>query len=1750
MKKMLTSITLVMLITQQVFAATNPLLDPTKKSSTIVDIGYNHEKIPVATTIPKTLIDIPALSREIDKNILMKDRIVDTKDCLTDDNGFETCPTNTETCQGNLVYNEGTATPHSGHTEVSAINRGFNISDATTACNDHFLSAMFVHVPSQNLIQVLYLNASPSLALGAGCSSKYTTAKFPNVNIPAGGPITISINSSGAGCSDNSVSKTLTGMPVAARELTGAELFSMAQSNGIVKNSGTKMSNVDLTYYDYNVAYCNAGGAQYPTVTIQSSTIVYECPNSNYTLVNTDRCKIDYTYYTYTCPSTAGENNANITWADVNAGGSWYGPVNAGGDCGAVGVADGGICGGATAATPPSTNCFRTSYSCPSDPTKDCAKISNNGAVGTNIFSGYQYAAGDATQHTKTLNKDFTCPNGGTYDSTKKACFIGKEFVCVNSGYTYDRFIGQCVADAVCNDNWNPATNKCESIPTIDCPTGFTYNTITMNCDKKQDCAVGTLNTTTNLCESTPNCGTDPSWRYDSATMLCYKDLDTANKLYQEIKPSLQRTVSNTVNSTAYAFTSTDLGSATFGGWIGNYKVNVGVLNYKFYTPVAGTYKFTYEVDDAGDVIIDGITIINASGWSSVFTATMYLNVGEHTIQLTGHDIYGGPRGQALVIQDSANNIIWNTRTGQPNVLITTTNIVNYCDPAPEYQLVNNSLCYFDYNSYSICPTGYTFNTTYDICYKSTGQEILETRMYQKQPSCQGGGVFNNSNRMCELNPTCFNGTINNTNHTCNTNETNICNAPTIAVNGLDFVGGIWTPRISGYDTLCANSNLCPNGGTQTTINDIAMCVSPKTVACPEGYIPNPQGSGECLSSPVCPEGYIPDGANCKLTYNWSTYTCPTGWQGPVEPGADCNGSCNEDGCWCNMPNSPANNCKTLLNVSTSGTYTTMEKRDMEKHIIRGTSFSPEDLGEFRDMSCGSDCAYYINKITGNGNNICFEKKNGEKKCLPVDNCYFTGEITPNSDTPNDFIKTLSLIDPHTLRSNYEIEMGDLGLPATCRIGTYNPVTKKCDGVMPLTSWTIEGNPSSGAWSLRTMEGEQEFYQELNLLNTMYMYPDKLNNSYTISGQIKPRTQHQNSIGLVFGWESDSSMYLIDWGSQSYWCNYYSNCGLNLNGMSYGALNLIKVNSSNEAYGTYMRQNSDLLANNMSPNWNAGNWYNISATINGGNVKVFIDGTMYLDYTLPNGAVFPEGRVGFFNLSTPDVSYRRFRVSNMEPECAAGTFFDTRDSHCHAYSCAPGYTLDYNTNTCAQSITSTCRMNGHVGWTGRQGGISSLGAGGMKTTVALLQATGNASYNSNNNWQGFNIANMAVKLSDGFWYVVDQVKDPAGNVLPRGTIPSSVKLIDKSFYQIMDTNPNTLTCKFNGVQVNGYCGNSIKMILPETKMTVLAFSDIESIIGLDSVTADNTFNLNVAIGSNSFAYSGVKRIPEKNLEGLLNLVLEPEYDTYLSNKLDFWDSFVDKDIGFLEFIREVKSEDRADNFVPENVIPYDMLAEGFTVNEYVPDISGVLYVKPTKTDSVACNAFANKLGGSIVSISSFPVDLQPFAYTRGIGEVGACAIKTNNIPASFDFVNFAIRKNFYTGGFEYKCSPYTCSNHECATATCVTETIGGTNMQNGVVTSSQTVTYQGTILPDSLKPTDPTICTNQVCDAKLNYVRQCGREVGCEQRANVTFDSVNNKCLESYCDNGGVLNTSTNTCQSFKCPYGTIENAAGACVRP
>lgn len=97
----------------------------------------------------------------------------------------------------------------------------------------------------------------------------------------------------------------------------------------------------------------------------------------------------------------------------------------------------------------------------------------------------------------------------------------------------------------------------------------------------------------------------------------------------------------------------------TYGVWGGGQDYTTTV-NF----PVDGTYTFRYSVDNYGTFYLDGSPVISRSGeynYTSIYTATVYVTAGDHTVRVTGYNI-SGPAGVAAQILTPDSSNLWNTR--------------------------------------------------------------------------------------------------------------------------------------------------------------------------------------------------------------------------------------------------------------------------------------------------------------------------------------------------------------------------------------------------------------------------------------------------------------------------------------------------------------------------------------------------------------------------------------------------------------------------------------------------------------------------------------------------------------------------------------------------------------------------------------------------------------------------------------------------------------------------------------------------------------------------------------------------------------------------------------------------------------------------------------------------------------------------------------------------------------------------------
>lgn len=98
----------------------------------------------------------------------------------------------------------------------------------------------------------------------------------------------------------------------------------------------------------------------------------------------------------------------------------------------------------------------------------------------------------------------------------------------------------------------------------------------------------------------------------------------------------------------------------TYGVWGGGQDYTVS-LNF----PVTGSYTFNFSVDNYGSVLLDGTAIITRTGefnYGSVFTTTVSVSAGVHTVRVLGYNI-SGPAGVAAQVVKPDTSELWNTRT-------------------------------------------------------------------------------------------------------------------------------------------------------------------------------------------------------------------------------------------------------------------------------------------------------------------------------------------------------------------------------------------------------------------------------------------------------------------------------------------------------------------------------------------------------------------------------------------------------------------------------------------------------------------------------------------------------------------------------------------------------------------------------------------------------------------------------------------------------------------------------------------------------------------------------------------------------------------------------------------------------------------------------------------------------------------------------------------------------------------------------
>ena len=447
--------------------------------------------------------------------------------------------------------------------------------------------------------------------------------------------------------------------------------------------------------------------------------------------------------------------------------------------------------------------------------------------------------------------------------------------------------------------------------------------------------------------------------------------------------------------------------------------------------------------------------------------------------------------------------------------------------------------------------------------------------------------------------------------------------------------------------------------------------------------------NGKCVADAFCDEGYILTAlGTCELNYTYNKYFCSDGFD-IVQEGFDCFGTCLTNNCECNSATPPTNNCsKDALSDSDN---ITKQVRKIRTHPVSG-ALDASEYGKNKNYACGGTCDFNVNSITGDGDEICFEKINGTSSCLKVEGCTFVGNIYNSGNE----IHELNIVDNHTITVDkynepFQVQNSDT---LTCIAGTtYNRSTKQCEGRGEFNNWNQEGAATAGDWEVR--DGGLTIYQKINGQPTYYVSDIVYQDNVTFEGRIKVDTDSDDDyVGFVFGFENTSNYFLM-----------YSSRDINDPTVGTG-------NGTHKGDTIFLKRYVNGVATTLVSHANYRGWRAFENNLVvikyiDNTIVITINGDEQINYIDENIEKFPSGRIGFYNLSQGKVQYSGFKIES-SPTCASGFEWREVERSCIKDVIDNGNPFPYG------AITSTCKMNGHVGWINREEGIVSVVPDGDK----------------------------------------------------------------------------------------------------------------------------------------------------------------------------------------------------------------------------------------------------------------------------------------------------------------------------------------------------------------------------------------------------------------------------------------------------
>lgn len=912
----------------------------------------------------------------------------------------------------------------------------------------------------------------------------------------------------------------------------------------------------------------------------------------------------------------------------------------------------------------------------------------------------------------------------------------------------------------------------------------------------------------------------------------------------------------------------------------------------------------------------------------------------------------------------------------------------------------------------------------------------------------------------------------------------------------------------------------CDSGSYPTP--DGKLCITKKSETCQMGYRYNPK-TEKCESRAYCPSGFIDTKDGCIREYEYSLYSCPEGFEEPLDRGFDCGGSSPSNGYACNAQTPPANNCRKPITLDKP--VEIIKKRELETHLAYG-SVVAEEYGTYKGFNCGEDCQFTISKITGEDDNLCFFQKNGEKNCISVRGCSFNGTIE-NNTYPND-IQELNILNQYTIALEYDnpaplIQEDGLECPNGMQ---YDKKVKYCvSPTQNFYTW-IANNNGTGKWQVLN---QTEVYQTVNGNNhTFFLSPIKYPKDVLIQGdiQVTDGGADDDIIGLVFDYKDANNYKTIVWD----------------NGGDY-AKGLLYAEFKNGARTDYNRH---------SIRWKTNVKYNIKILYTLDSVQVFINNSLYIDYKNNETNEQELGQAGFVNHSQANVRYSNFKIES-KPVCTNDYNWDSSLRLCHKQP----------TKNSPQTIVSSCKMNGHVGWHSRNEGITSIIPDNPKNINRIKF------------WDSYQDKDL------GFIEFVKDVKDEdkKDGFIPENQFLYEMLAADFTATEVLGNNTFFVSSKVlteaqcsaigakKGLPKASLTSNSIKELLKKLSGDRYVKTEVEPVCpgGVYSeeakscvaVTTENTEKSSCPSGG----FDTVNGVFQwDNSQGDNMTAYAPIYIPVNGN-----------------YKIEIRTKGKATLYINNDVVGIGNANEPiFNVGHYLTQGVHELKVVGNKdvecpTGALNCNKYIGERGFQIIIFDKLGTVISNSAEwcknvpsqscpDNGYAKIGnMCVPKT--IPhcpnGQFDDEKYVCviepkcilvkngehRFNDQTNSekietrdsdvLAFKCSPLKCVNNACQTASCPIDN----------------PPYKGSIIHSAMKSVKSTECIADICDANKEYYPYCGREQGCDKSNPLVFETEAGECMEIYCPADMILDISSRKCKKLECPSNSVKQADGSCKR-